>query len=77
MVSRLDLLRRVPLFSMLTTSQAVLVADAVVKRRYRKGETIVEQGKKSCALTILLNGRARVVSRDARGRSDPGHHAFR
>ncbi len=68
MVSRLDLLRRVPLFSMLTTSQAVLVADAVVKRRYRKGETIVEQGKKSCALTILLNGRARVVSRDARGR---------
>ncbi|MBG6073051.1 MULTISPECIES: Crp/Fnr family transcriptional regulator [unclassified Polaromonas] len=68
MVSRLDLLRRVPLFSMLTTSQAVSVADAVVKRRYRKGELIVEQGQKSCALTILLTGRARVVSRDARGR---------
>ena len=68
MVSRLDLLRRVPLFSMLTTAQAVSVADAVVKQRYRKGETIVEQGKKSCALTILLTGRARVVSRDARGR---------
>jgi len=68
MVSRLDLLRRVPLFSMLTTSQAVSVADAVVKRRYRKGEAIVEQGEKSCALTILLTGRARVVSRDARGR---------
>ena len=68
MVSRLDLLRRVPLFSMLTNSQAVSVADAVVKQRYRKGETIVEQGQKSCALTILLTGRARVVSRDARGR---------
>jgi CRP/FNR family cyclic AMP-dependent transcriptional regulator len=68
MVSRLDLLRRVPLFSMLTTSQAVAVADAVVKRRYRKGEAIVEQGKKSCALTILLTGRARVMIRDARGR---------
>jgi len=68
MVSRLDLLRRVPLFSMLTTSQAVSVADAVVKRRYRKGELIVEQGKKSCALTILLAGRARVVSTDARAR---------
>ena len=68
MVSRLDLLRRVPLFSMLTTSQAVSVADAVVKQRYRKGEAIVEQGQKSCALTILLTGRARVVSRDARGR---------
>ena len=68
MVSRLELIRRVPLFSMLTTSQAVLVADAVVKQRYRKGETILEQGQKSCALTILLTGRARVVSRDARGR---------
>lgn len=68
MVSRLDLIRRVPLFSMLTTSQAASVADAVVKRRYRKGEAIVEQGKKSCTLTILLNGRARVVIRDARGR---------
>ena len=68
MVSRLDLLRRVPLFSMLTTSQAVSVADAVVKRRYRKGEAILEQGKKSFALTILLTGRARVVSTDARGR---------
>ncbi|MDB5844705.1 MAG: putative transcriptional regulator, Crp/Fnr family [Polaromonas sp.] len=67
-VSRLDLLRRVPLFSMLTTSQAVSVADAVVKRRYRKGEAIVEQGKKSTDLTILLTGRARVVSADARGR---------
>ena len=68
MVSRLDLLRRVPLFSMLTTSQAVSVADAVVKRRYRKGEAILEQGKKSFALTILLTGRARVVSTDTRGR---------
>lgn len=68
MVSRLDLLRRVPLFSMLTASQAAWVAEAVVKRRYRKGEAIVEQGEKSCALTILLTGRARVVSRDPRGR---------
>jgi CRP-like cAMP-binding protein len=68
MVSRLELLRRIPLFAMLTASQAESVADAVVKRRYRKGEAIVEQGKKSCALTILLTGRARVMARDAQGR---------
>ena len=68
MVSRLELLRRVPLFSMLTTSQATLVADAVAKRRYKKGECIVAQGQKSDALTILLTGRARVVSTDSRGR---------
>ena len=68
MVSRLELLGRVPLFSMLTSSQASVVADAVTKRRYKKGDSIVEQGKKSDALTILLTGRARVVSSDSRGR---------
>ena len=68
MVSNLDLIRRVPLFSMLTDVQASLVADAVVKRRYRRGENIVEQGKKSNALFIMLTGRARVVSTDSRGR---------
>lgn len=68
MVSSLELIRRVPLFSMLTTSQAASVASAIVKRRFKRGEPIVEQGKKSNALTILLTGRARVISSDARGR---------
>ena len=68
MLSSLDLIRRVPLFSMLTESQAISVADAVVKRRFKRGEVIVEQGKKSNALFILLNGRARVVTADSRGR---------
>jgi len=68
MLSNLDLIRRVPLFSMLTSDQARAVADGVVKRRYRRGELIVEQGKKSNALFILLNGRARVLTADSRGR---------
>ncbi len=68
MVSNLELIRRVPLFSMLTASQAESVADAVVKRRFRRGEPIVEQGKKSNALSIILTGRARVVTADSRGR---------
>lgn len=68
MVSNLELIRRVPLFSMLTASQAEAVADAVVKRRFKRGEAIVEQGKKSDALSIILTGRARVMSTDARGR---------
>ncbi len=68
MVSNLELIRRVPLFSMLTASQAESVADAVVKRRFKRGEPIVEQGKKSNALSIILTGRARVVTTDARGR---------
>jgi CRP/FNR family cyclic AMP-dependent transcriptional regulator len=68
MLSNLDLIRRVPLFSMLTVEQAQAVADAVVKRRFRRGELVVEQGRKSNALFILLNGRARVLTSDSRGR---------
>ncbi len=80
MLSSLELIRRVPLFSMLTDAQAVSVADAVVKRRFKRGEVIVEQGKKTNALFILLNGRARVVTADSRGREvilatlRPGDH---
>ncbi len=68
MVSNLELIRRVPLFSMLTASQAETVAAAVIKRRYKRGEAIVEQGKQSNALAIILTGRARVITTDARGR---------
>ncbi len=42
MLSSLDLIRRVPLFSMLTDAQALAVSDAVVKRRFKRGEVIVE-----------------------------------
>ena len=68
MLSNLDLIRRVPLFSMLTADQAQAIADSVVKRRFRRGEIVVEQGRKSNALFILLNGRARVLTADSRGR---------
>jgi len=68
MLSNLDLIRRVPLFSLLTADQAQGIADSVVKRRFRRGELVVEQGKKSNALFILLTGRARVLTADSRGR---------
>ena len=67
-LSNLDLIRRVPLFSTLTQAQAESVSDAVVKKRFKRGECIVEQGKKSNMLAIVLTGRARVVTTDARGR---------
>jgi CRP-like cAMP-binding protein len=68
MLSNLELIRRVPLFSQLTPAQSELIAGSVAKRRFRRGEIIVEQGKKTNALFILLTGRARVVTADARGR---------
>ncbi len=52
----------------LIDAPAASVAEAVVKRRFKRGENIVEQGKKTNALFILLNGRARVVTADGRGR---------
>ena len=68
MLSNLELIRRVPLFALLTCAQAEAVADAVVKRRFKRGEAVVEQGSKSNTLFILLTGRARVVTADKRGR---------
>ena len=40
MLSNLDLIRRVPLFSLLTNEQAQGIADSVVKRRFRRGEIV-------------------------------------
>lgn len=68
MLTNLDLIRRVPLFAMLTPSQAELLADAVAKRRFKRGQMIVEQGKKSDALYIILSGRARVLMTDRKSR---------
>ncbi len=67
-LSNLELIRRVPLFSTLTPAQAESVAEAVVKKRFKRGEQIVEQGKKSNFLAIVLTGRARVITTDSRGR---------
>lgn len=68
MLTNLDLIRRVPLFAMLTPAQAELLADAVAKRRFKRGQVIVEQGKKSDALYIILSGRARVLMTDRKSR---------
>ena len=68
MLSNLELIRRVPLFALLTAHQAEAVADAVIKRRFKRSEVVVEQGEKSNTLFIILTGRVRVVTSDKRGR---------
>ncbi|MFN5701424.1 MAG: Crp/Fnr family transcriptional regulator, partial [Betaproteobacteria bacterium] len=68
MLTNLELIRRVPLFSILSPAQAQQVADGVLKQRFRRGQTIVEQGSQHDALYILLNGRARVTVADGNGR---------
>jgi CRP-like cAMP-binding protein len=68
MLSNLDLIRRVSLFSMLTPEQSEVLAATVSKKRFKRGEILVEQGKKSNALYIVLAGRTRVVMADSKGR---------
>ena len=68
MLTNLDLIRRVPLFAKLTPAQAEVLANAVEKRRFKRGEIIVEQGKKCDALYIILAGRARVLVTDNKAR---------
>lgn len=68
MLSNLDLIRRVPLFAQLTPGQAESLADAVGKKRFKRGDYIVERGQTSNALFIILSGRARVMMTDSKGR---------
>ena len=68
MLSNIELLLRVPLFSTMSSEQADVVATAVTKQRFKRAEFIVEQGSKSNALFIVLSGRARVLTTDSRGR---------
>ncbi|MDD5479730.1 Crp/Fnr family transcriptional regulator [Rhodoferax sp.] len=67
-LTNVDLLRRVSIFSELTEHQMAQLADSVTKQRLKRGELIVEQGKKSNALFIILSGKARVVMTDRRAR---------
>ena len=68
MLSNLELIRRVPLFSLLGPDLAEAIAAKVSKRRFRHGEVIVTQGEYAQGLFILLNGRVRVLTTDERGK---------
>ena len=68
MVSNLDLIRRVPLLAILSPEQADLVAASVTKRRFKRGEVLLEQGSSSIGLLIILAGRVRVAAKGECGR---------
>lgn len=67
-LSNQDLIRRVPLFANLEPAQLESLASNVNKRRFKRGEHVVEQGQNSNALYIILSGRAHVVMSDNKGR---------
>lgn len=68
MLSNQELIRRVPLFAMLTPGQVDSLAANVAKERIKRGANVVEQGKNSNALFLILAGRAHVVMTDSKAR---------
>jgi CRP/FNR family transcriptional regulator, cyclic AMP receptor protein len=68
MLSNQELIRRVPLFANLTSAQVDSLAANVAKHRIKRGADVVEQGKNSNALFLILSGRAQVIKRDSNAR---------
>ncbi len=71
-VSNLDLIRRVPLFSDLTTTQTSVLYANIGKKRFKRGENIVEEGRIS---GTLVHDPVRPGARPAAGSPwARGHH---
>lgn len=65
---RIELLRRVRLFSNLAVDDLEAVNELLVEKRFRKGSVIFEQGDDGDALYIVESGRAKVAIKDEEGR---------
>lgn len=61
-LNNLELIRRVPIFLELTREQIEPLLSASVIRRYKRGELIVQKGKISKELYVMLSGRADVTT---------------
>ena len=74
MLSSLDLIRRVPLFSMLTDSQALAVSDAVVARLKAQPEVklavaVIQEGSANIYISLREDRMGRPCTRRAGGPS--------
>lgn len=60
-LTKIELLKRVPLFAKLSDTQAISLIGSLEKQRYKRSEHIVDIGLKSNALYVILSGKARVI----------------
>jgi len=67
-VSKHDLLRRVPFFSMLPDAALQAIALVIVKQRFRRGQLLFKQGEMCPGFYIIVAGTAHVINSDSRGR---------
>ena len=63
-------LKAVPLFSLLSDHQLVVLFPAIQHRTYMRRSVMLRAGGKADALYVMLAGRARVVIGDAEGRRE-------
>jgi CRP/FNR family transcriptional regulator, cyclic AMP receptor protein len=72
---RIELLRRVPLFSDLERRELGELAESLKERTFRAGETVAQEGQGAVGFFIIEDGEARVSVRgDERGRLGPGDY---
>jgi CRP/FNR family cyclic AMP-dependent transcriptional regulator len=72
---RIDLLRRVPLFSDLERRELEELAGSLKERTFRAGETVSQEGQGAVGFFIIEDGDARVTVRgEERGRIGPGDY---
>lgn len=67
-VSKHDLLRRVPFFSMLPDAALQAISSVIVKQRFRRGQLLFKQGEVCSGFYIIVSGTAHVINSDSRGR---------
>jgi CRP-like cAMP-binding protein len=60
-LTKIELLKRVPLFAKLSDTQAISLIGSLEKQRYKRSDHIVDIGQKSNALYVILSGKARVI----------------
>src|SRR5258708_24790262 len=73
------LIRNVPMFSLLSGVQLLLLAQVLLRKPYPRNSTVVAAGDPSDALYIVISGRLKVTISDKEGREavsailNPGH----
>jgi CRP-like cAMP-binding protein len=72
---RIDLLRRVPLFSDLERRELEELAGSLKERTFRAGETVSQEGQGAVGFFVIEDGEARVTVRgEERGLLGPGDY---
>lgn len=66
-MDKISILSGSPLFEMLSNQELEYVADLSRPRRFKKGETIFEEGELGDSLYVVASGEVEVLRRDASG----------